>query len=47
VPEAALAADSQKLDVVLSYPDAIRMAPTDADTRLRSIKLRSARLGPS
>jgi hypothetical protein len=47
VPAAALAADSQKLDVVLSYPDAIRMAPTDADTRLRSIKLRSARLGPS
>jgi hypothetical protein len=45
VPPEALDAASQKLDVILAYPDAIRMSPGDADTRLRSIKLLSARLG--
>jgi hypothetical protein len=46
VPPEAVEANPDALDVILGYPDAIRMAPTDADTRLRSIKLRSARLGP-
>lgn len=46
VPPAAIEANPDALDVILAYPDAIRMAPTDADTRLRSIKLLSARLGP-
>jgi hypothetical protein len=46
VPAEAVEAAPNVLDVILSYPDAIRMAPGDADTRLRSIKLLSARLGP-
>ena len=33
------------LEVELHFPDAIRMSPSDSDTRLRSIKLLSARLG--
>lgn len=37
--------DGGALDIELAYPDAIRMAPTDSDSRLRSIKLLSARLG--
>jgi hypothetical protein len=46
VPPEAVAAAPDVLDVTLAYPDAIRMGPGDADTRLRSIKLLSARLGP-
>jgi hypothetical protein len=35
------------LEVELRFPDAVRMAPGDSDTRMRSIKLLSARLGPA
>ena len=44
VPPSALAVDPGRLDITLSYRNAIRMGPDDPDTRLRAIKLLSARL---
>lgn len=39
IPPAVFAAGDKVLDLTLEYPDAIRMGPTDADTRKRAIKL--------
>lgn len=47
VPADVVGVDPGSLDLVLTLPDAIRMAPGDSDTRMRSIKLLSARLGPA
>ena len=44
VPQEALAGEQDALDIVMSFPDAIRMSPADSNTRYRSIKLISARL---
>lgn len=43
VPGAAI--QSGPIEVELHFPDAIRMSPSDSNTRWRSIKLLSARLG--
>lgn len=45
VPAEAIAAAAGTLEVTLYFPDAISMSPSDSDTRWRSIKLLSARLG--
>ena len=45
VPSQVLAAGTGPLEVTLYFPDAIAMSPSDSDTRRRSIKLLSARLG--
>ncbi len=45
VPAEALASGAGTLEVTLKFPDAITMSPSDSDTRRRSIKLLSARLG--
>lgn len=45
VPAAIIAAGTGAIDVVLHFPDAISMSPSDSDTRWRSVKLLSARLG--
>lgn len=47
VPAAIVAASPATLELALQFPDAIRMAPGDSDTRMRSIKLLSARLEPA
>lgn len=45
VPPEVLAAGAGTLEVTLYFPDAISMSPSDSDTRRRSIKLLSVRLG--
>lgn len=45
IPAEIVAASTGAIDVTLHFPDAIRMSPSDSDTRWRSIKLLSARLG--
>lgn len=45
IPAEVVAAGAGAVDVILNFPDAIRMSPSDSDTRWRSIKLLSARLG--
>jgi hypothetical protein len=45
IPQELVAAGGGTLDVTLHFPDAISMSPSDSDTRRRSIKLLSARLG--
>lgn len=45
IPAEAIAAGAGAVDVTLHFPDAISMSPSDSDTRRRSIKLLSARLG--
>ena len=47
IPAETVAAQPEALEIFLHYPDAIRMAPSDRNTRLRSIKLLSARLAPA
>lgn len=47
VPLEALTGHSGTLELALHYADAIRMSPTDSDTRMRAIKLLSARLEPA
>lgn len=47
IPAEVVAAGSGAVDVILNFPDAIQMSPSDSDTRWRSIKLLSARLGTS
>ena len=44
VPPEIIYSNPGSLEVALDFPDAIRMAPGDSDTRMRSIKLLSARL---
>jgi len=44
VPDSALADGA--VELVLRYPDAVRMGPTDPDTRYRSIKLTRAGIVP-
>lgn len=39
-----VAAQAGRLELALDYPDAIAMSPSDSNTRMRSIKLLSARL---
>ncbi len=45
IPAAAIAAQPGSVELVLDFPDAISMSPSDSNTRRRSIKLLSARLG--
>lgn len=45
IPAEIVAASTGAIDVILHFPDAIRMSPSDSDTRWRSVKLLSARLG--
>lgn len=45
IPAEVIATGAGALDVTLHFPDAISMSPSDSDTRWRSIKLLSARLG--
>ena len=45
IPAEIVAAGSGAVDVILHFPDAISMSPSDSDTRWRSVKLLSARLG--
>jgi hypothetical protein len=44
IPGDVVAAHPDSLELVLDYPDAIAMSPSDSNTRMRSIKLLSARL---
>ena len=44
VPADVVRAGKGRLDVFLDYPDAVRMSPTDSNTRLRSVKLLSAQV---
>ena len=45
VPAEVIAQGGEALEVTLEFPDAITMSPSDSDTRRRSVKLLSARLG--
>lgn len=45
IPAEVIAAGTGAVDVTLHFPDAISMSPSDSNTRWRSIKLLSARLG--
>nr|WP_295883780.1 hypothetical protein [uncultured Devosia sp.] len=45
IPAETIAAGTGAVDVILHFPDAISMSPSDSDTRWRSVKLLSARLG--
>jgi hypothetical protein len=45
IPAEIVAAGSGAVDVILHFPDAISMSASDSDTRWRSVKLLSARLG--
>jgi hypothetical protein len=44
IPAAAIAAQPDRVELFLDFPDAIRMGPSDSNTRMRSIKLLAARL---
>lgn len=46
VPKAALDADPGTLDLILGFPDAVRVGPDDPDSRKRAIKLLSLHLTP-
>lgn len=45
IPAEIVAAETGAVEVILHFPDAISMSPNDSDTRWRSVKLLSARLG--
>ena len=45
IPSEVVAVGTRAVDVILHFPDAISMSPGDSDTRWRSVKLLSARLG--
>ncbi len=44
VPPDVVGTGAEALELALDYPDAIQVAPTDSDTRMRSIKLLAAQL---
>lgn len=46
VPKAALDAEPGTVDLVLGFPDAVRVGPDDPDSRKRAIKLLSLHLTP-
>ena len=45
IPAAMIAAQPDRIELALDFPDAVRMGPNDSNTRMRSIKLLSAWLG--
>lgn len=47
VPAEAMANNPGTVELAFHYADAIRMSPSDSNTRARSIKLLSARLSPA